>query len=230
MLMRWEILSKRVQKNLSIDILKNLVFHVQSRIRSIKFSPCNLVLTFVKWYDCFFRLRWKMTWCNMNYHIKGLRQFWDNLYFRDNVISSHLNIGTMIWSSIHYFYFFSTLVLILGVLGWSMFVKGECVIFKSYQLTVGSFELAKLLLFVFSRLKTKAIHSCLNSNLQCSSTNVFVIYTAQRLAQGEAYLDIWQIDKFRASWVNKIGLNMSQIWAEMFVDTTENNMKLWTFG
>ena len=37
-------------------------------------------MIFLKWYDCFLRLRWKMTWYNMNYHISGLHLFWDTLY------------------------------------------------------------------------------------------------------------------------------------------------------
>ena len=33
-----------------------------------QFLPSSSGLTFLKWYDCFLRLRWKMTWCNMNCH------------------------------------------------------------------------------------------------------------------------------------------------------------------
>ena len=44
--MQWEILSERVRKSLSVDIPKNLVFHVHSRIKSINVFPCHLIWPF----------------------------------------------------------------------------------------------------------------------------------------------------------------------------------------
>ena len=46
-----------------------------------QFMSLSSSLTFLKWYDYFLRLRWKMTWCNMNYYFNGLHLFWDTLYF-----------------------------------------------------------------------------------------------------------------------------------------------------
>ena len=71
MWMLWEILLEGVRKSLSENVPKNLVFHVNCRIKSINFYPCHLVWPF--WSDmiAFLRLWWKMTWCNMNYRING---------------------------------------------------------------------------------------------------------------------------------------------------------------
>ena len=41
-----------------------------------QFLPLSSGLTSLKWYDCFLRIRWKMTWFNMNYHINELHLFW----------------------------------------------------------------------------------------------------------------------------------------------------------
>ena len=45
-----------------------------------QFLSLSSGLTFLKWYDCFLILKWKMTWFNMNYHINGLHLVWDTLY------------------------------------------------------------------------------------------------------------------------------------------------------
>ena len=45
-----------------------------------QFLPLSPGLTFLKWYDWLLRLRWKMTWSNMNYHINGFHLFWDTIY------------------------------------------------------------------------------------------------------------------------------------------------------
>ena len=45
-----------------------------------QFLPLSSGLTFVKRHDCFLRLSWKITWCNMNYHINGLHLFLDTVY------------------------------------------------------------------------------------------------------------------------------------------------------
>ena len=45
-----------------------------------QFLPLSPRLTSLKWCDCFLRLRWRMNWWNMNYHIVGLHLFWHTVY------------------------------------------------------------------------------------------------------------------------------------------------------
>ena len=77
--MRWEILSEGVRKSPPENVPKNLVFHVY---KVNQFLPLLTDLTFLKRNGYFLRLRWKMTWCNMNYHINGLHLFWHILYYK----------------------------------------------------------------------------------------------------------------------------------------------------
>ena len=76
MWIQWEILWEGDQKVLPKKFPKTWSFMCTV---VNQFLPLSSGLTFLKWYDCFLRLRWKMTWCNMNYHINGLHLFWDTL-------------------------------------------------------------------------------------------------------------------------------------------------------
>ena len=49
--------------------------------RPNQFLPLSSGLTFLKWYDCFLRIRVNMTWSNMSHHINGLQLFWNKVEY-----------------------------------------------------------------------------------------------------------------------------------------------------
>ena len=80
--MSWQCVRDSVGGSSKKSIQRHFQEHGLSRTPEDKvnqFLPLNSSLTFLKRYDCFLRLRWKMTWCNMNYHINGLHLFFDIL-------------------------------------------------------------------------------------------------------------------------------------------------------